>query len=82
MSVRIVAPVVVKPEIVSKNASVYVGTTPAKTKGSAPNADASSQPKVTMAKPSRTRKSRVRLVLRARINPEAAVIPAEARRAV
>ena len=52
ISVRMDAPVVVKPEAVSNMASMKFGISPLKTKGSAPNADMRIQPSPTMAKPS------------------------------
>ena len=48
----IVAPVVVKPETVSKKASIYDGIAPEIKNGSAPNMEENSQPKVTITRPS------------------------------
>ena len=50
ISCRIVEPVVVKPDTVSKNASMYAGMLPEMTNGSAPKADHRSQASATMAK--------------------------------
>ena len=47
------APVVVKPETVSKNASVYEGISPLMQNGSAPKADMSAHESATITKPSR-----------------------------
>ena len=52
ISVRILAPVVVKPETVSKKASTKWGMSPEMTKGRAPKTDISSQARATTAKPS------------------------------
>ena len=52
ISVRIVEPVVVKPETTSKKASWYFGMQPEITKGRAPKADQSSQASATTTKPS------------------------------
>ena len=52
-SVRIVEPVVVKPETVSKSASTKDGISPEITKGSAPKTDISTQTNATIARPSR-----------------------------
>ena len=46
------APVVVKPETVSKKASTKFGMSPERTKGNAPNADISTHARATTAKPS------------------------------
>ena len=54
-SVKIVEPVVVKPETVSKNASINDGISPEITNGSAPNALISTQTSATMARPSRAK---------------------------
>ena len=54
---RIVAPVVVNPLIVSKNASVYESSTPPSTNGSAPTSERSSHAVATITNPSRTRRS-------------------------
>ena len=51
-AVRMDAPVVVKPETVSKKASTYWGISPLSTKGSAPNADMASHASATVTKPS------------------------------
>ena len=64
MSVRMEAPVVVKPDMVSKKASVKLGIAPESMKGSEPKREKSSQAKVTMAKPSRARSSCVMRVER------------------
>jgi hypothetical protein len=56
IAVRIEAPVVVNPLIVSKNASVYEGMAPERTKGTAPTAEAAIQLAVTIRKPSRVRR--------------------------
>ena len=53
ISCRIEAPVVVKPETVSKNASTKSGISPENTNGNAPNADSSTHADATTAKPSR-----------------------------
>ena len=50
---RIEAPVVVKPETVSKKASIKHGISPPSTKGSEPSSDMESQESPTAAKPSR-----------------------------
>ena len=52
ISVRMLAPVVVKPETVSKKASTKWGMSPEITKGRAPKADISTQAKAITAKPS------------------------------
>jgi hypothetical protein len=52
ISVKIEAPVVVNPDIVSKNASVYEGIAPENTKGRAPAREAVIQPKDTRRNPS------------------------------
>ena len=52
-SVRIVEPVVVKPETVSKKASTKDGISPEMTNGIAPKTDISTQTSATMARPSR-----------------------------
>ena len=54
---RIVAPVVVKPLMTSKKASVNSVSTPVSTHGSAPTSDSTNHAIATMAKPSRTRNS-------------------------
>ena len=54
---RMDAPVVVKPDMVSKKALVKSGIAPESMKGSVPNRENSSQAKVTMANPSRARSS-------------------------
>ena len=51
-SLRILAPVVVKPDTVSKNASVKCGISPEITKGSAPNTDSKIQDTPTINRPS------------------------------
>ena len=53
MSFRIEAPVVVKPETVSKNASMKRGISPLITKGSEPSSDIASHDRPTQEKPSR-----------------------------
>ena len=53
-SVRMLAPVVVKPEAVSKKASASRGISPEKINGSAPKKESSSQEVPTMKNPSRT----------------------------
>ena len=58
MSFRIEAPVVVKPETVSKNASMKRGISPLITKGSEPSSDIASHDRPTQAKPSRAYISR------------------------
>ena len=57
ISVRMVDPVVVKPEAVSKYASARLGMAPDSTKGRAPISDIASQLTPTMKKPSRMRRS-------------------------
>jgi hypothetical protein len=52
VSVRIVAPVVVKPELISKKASMTLGICPAKTKGNPPKKDQSTQQRATISIPS------------------------------
>lgn len=52
-SVRIDAPVVVKPETVSKNASINEGILPLMTNGRAPNSDIPIHDRATIASPSR-----------------------------
>ena len=52
-SVRMLAPVVVKPDTVSNKASTNLGISPESTKGSAPNTDSKIQESPTMKKPSR-----------------------------
>ena len=52
-SVRIDAPVVVKPETVSKNASINDGILPLMTNGNAPNSDIPIHDRATIASPSR-----------------------------
>ena len=54
-SVRMVEPVVVKPETVSKKASIKDGISPEITKGSAPKTLISTQTSATMARPSRAK---------------------------
>ena len=51
-SVSMLASVVVKPDMVSKKASVYDGMAPENTKGKAPKAASDSHENVTTAKPS------------------------------
>ena len=51
-SFKMVAPVVVKPELTSKNASMMVGICPEKTKGRAPKKDQRIQHKATIRTPS------------------------------
>ena len=50
---RMEAPVVVRPDMVSKNASTYDGISPESTNGSAPKADMTSHTSVTVTNPSR-----------------------------
>ncbi len=57
MSVRVVAPVVVKPDMVSKNASVKEGMAPESIKGRLPHREKAIHPKATTAKPSLGRRS-------------------------
>ncbi|MBA7708933.1 hypothetical protein ES703_117838 [subsurface metagenome] len=52
-SPRIVAPVVVSPDMASKNASVKLGMAPERKKGREANRASVIQPSVTMANPSR-----------------------------
>ena len=52
-SVRMVEPVVVKPETISKNASKKEGISPEMIKGSAPKADISTHTSATITRPSR-----------------------------
>ena len=52
-AVKIVDPVVVKPETVSKKASIKLGISPEITKGIAPNRDMAIHARDTTAKPSR-----------------------------
>ena len=52
-SVRMLAPVVVKPDTVSKNASTKEGISPLNTKGNAPPKLSTAQPKATATRPSR-----------------------------
>ena len=52
-SLRMEAPVVVKPETVSKKASTKRGISPPITKGSAPSSDIASHDSPTQTKPSR-----------------------------
>ena len=52
-SFKIVEPVVVKPDTISKKASAKAGISPEITNGSAPNADISTHTSATIAKPSR-----------------------------
>jgi hypothetical protein len=54
MFVRIEAPVVVNPDMVSKKASVKLGINPETMKGMEPNKDKITQLKVTVRNPSRT----------------------------
>jgi hypothetical protein len=75
--VRIVAPVVVKPDIVSKNASVKLGISPESKNGRQPNREKKTHPNVTIANPSLALTSRINLVnLKAR-NPRLNVMSAE-----
>ena len=57
MAVRMVAPVVVKPEMVSKKQSINGPNRPENQKGSAPNTPNSTQIRPTVKKPSRAKKS-------------------------
>ena len=52
-AVRMVEPVVVKPETVSKKASIKLGMSPESTKGSAPKRDMKTHARATTASPSR-----------------------------
>ena len=52
ISVRIVAPVVVKPDTVSNSASIYEGIAPEITNGNAPNKLSTIQLSATITKPS------------------------------
>ena len=70
---RIEAPVVVKPETVSKKASIKRGMSPPSTKGSEPSSDMASQASPTAAKPSRAKISRVRGRTRRKRQPRIAV---------
>jgi len=79
ISVRIVAPVVVKPDMVSKKASVKEGIAPPRTKGRAPKTVRAHHPKTTTANPSRSLSSSGLRVIRARIPPVARVIIAAVR---
>ena len=53
ISGRMVAPVVVKPDTVSKNASAKPGIVPENTNGNAPNSEMSTHEIATIIKPSR-----------------------------
>ena len=53
MLVKMLAPVVVKPEAVSKTASTYRGMPPERVKGMAPKRDMSTQLSPTITNPSR-----------------------------
>ena len=53
ISVRMVAPVVVNPDMVSKNASVKLSMLPDNRKGSVPNSEITTQVELTMINPSR-----------------------------
>ena len=55
-SIKIVAPVVVKPEAASNTASKKLGVTPERKKGRAPKMDTRTQVRATTAKPSRARR--------------------------
>ena len=57
IAVRMVAPVVVKPEMVSKKQSINGPNRPENQKGSAPNTPNSTQIRPTVKKPSRAKKS-------------------------
>lgn len=57
MAVRMVAPVVVKPEMVSKKQSMKGPNRPENQKGSAPNTPNSTQMRPTVKNPSRAKKS-------------------------
>lgn len=74
MSLRMDAPVVVKPDMVSKKASVMDGMYPEIMKGKLPKMEKKIQPKVTIAKPSLGRRSRSNLVLLNATKPISAVI--------
>jgi hypothetical protein len=75
--VRIVAPVVVKPDIVSKKALVKLGISPDIKKGRHPNREKKVHPNVTIANPSLALTSCVNFVnLKAR-NPRLNVMSAE-----
>jgi len=80
MSVRMLAPVVVNPLIDSKTASVKVGICPESQKGKPPSSPTLSQPRVTTAKPSRTRISRAREPAQHIRPPTARPIPDAARK--
>ena len=75
-----VAPVVVNPDMVSKNASVKVGIPPERRKGRHPNNEKNIQPRVTMPNPSLALKSLLRLVNLKKRNPVVNVIKAEMRK--
>jgi hypothetical protein len=80
MLMRMVAPVVVKPLIVSKTASRTEGMAPLRRKGRAPNMAKAPQPKVTTANPSRTERSlRLRQVFSS-VPPRATQTRAETRK--
>ena len=70
-SVSMLAPVVVKPDMVSKKASVKEGMAPEMRKGRQPNSEREIQAKVTMANPCLGCKSRSRRrVVTIAINPQ------------
>ena len=75
-----VAPVVVNPDMVSKNASVRVGILPERRKGRHPKNEKNIQPRVTIPNPSRALKSLVRLVSLKKRNPVTRVIKADMRK--
>ena len=77
MLTRMVAPVVVKPDIVSKKASVNDGINPDNMNGKQPNNEKEIQPSVTTAKPSRARTSRSNRVNLKAAKPTTNVITAE-----
>ncbi len=72
-----VAPVVVNPDMVSKNAFVKLGIPPEMIKGRHPNNEKKIQPKVTIANPSRALKSLSRFVSLKKRNPVIKVITAD-----
>ena len=79
MSMRIEAPVVVNPDIDSKNASTGLDILPDIRKGNAPKIALVTHPNVTIANPSLTLISDSPLVVNQAINPIPAVIPTEMR---
>jgi len=75
-----VAPVVVKPDMVSKKAFVKLGMAPESRKGRQPNSEKKTQPRVTMAKASRAWTSLSNRVSLKKSNPETSVMPAAIRK--